>query len=153
MVVSIKLLFSKERTKNDIIAKLIQWWTSSDFYHVEMMMGNIWIRSHFNQGGVSIVTDKEPTFSDFTCHEFSVELTKRQHDDLLIWLRSKHASRYDFLGILLSTIIPARIDDPNRWFCSELVTKILQLLLVDKTYDLTPNMITPGHLARLFGVK
>lgn len=155
MKCKIKILFFKDPSSRNpgvykYVDDLIKWWTNSQYYHVGMYIDGVWIAA--NTEGVRMYNDID-IIAEYDEYETVLDLTDKQYTDLIEWCVSKNNSDYDYLGILLSTIVPARIDNPNKWFCSELVTKILQLMLVKETYNLTPNMVTPGRLAKLLGVE
>jgi len=150
MKVNVKLVFFKEVDSSTLLRRLIKWWTNSNYYHVEIVIDNLWVSAELS--GVEL-HELRPLEDKYDYVDLNVDLSKEQYTALLKWVGSKDGIRYDYLGVLLSTILPARIDNPNKWFCSEIVVKILQLMLVEEVYDLTPNMITPGYLAKLYGVE
>jgi hypothetical protein len=80
-------------------------------------------------------------------------LTGGQYDIVMDWLATIEGKPYDWRGIILTQIFPLRFQSKDKWFCSELVTKVLQLLLVKETLDLEPHLVSPGDLAKLFNIE
>jgi len=150
MKVNITIAFFRGQG-NGMISRLIEWWTNSKYYHTEIKINDIWVTSTDINGVTRTSTNVDKMSRDE--YSFVVKLTNIQYANLMNWVDSKVGSKYDFLGIILSQILPTRIDNPNKWFCSEICTKILQLALVEEVYDLTPNMVSPGKLAKIFGVE
>jgi hypothetical protein len=152
MKVNVRVLFYKRA--NGIISRLIKWWTNSDYYHVEMTINDTRISSTYEEGvKVSWTGDQSLYGPSDDSYELECELTNKQYRIIHTWLTNVNNRNYDLTGIFLSQILRSRVDDPKRWFCSELVTKVLQLLLVEEVISLTPNMISPGDLAKLFKVE
>lgn len=152
MTLNISILFYGR--SNDLLSRLIKWWTRSKYYHVELVVNDKRISSDIERD--VMVRSKhlvDPTDSGDAVYNTTVTVTKEQYEILMRWLTKVNGSKYDTLGILLSQILKSRVDDPNKWFCSELTTKVLQILTIEDVIDLTPNMLSPGDLARLFNVE
>jgi len=150
MNVDIKLAFAITAKDDTVCRKLISWWTKSKYFHVDICINGRWVSAY---GDVLETNLLSPNGGTFDYIDIPTKITSEQYQQLNRWLDAVDGSGYDYLGIFLSTIIRARVDNPRKWFCSEVATKILQLLLVEKTYTLTPNMVTPGKLAKIFGVE
>ena len=136
--------------KTDIADQLISFWTKSKYVHVELIMDNMWISS--NLKGVHI-KELTPLKDTYDYHNLEVIITHDQYVNIVKWIYKQNGKTYDRLGIYLSQFIPLRIDNRNKWFCSELVTKILQMLNVVEVQDNYPFLTSPADLARTFKVE
>jgi len=146
--INVKVLFYHTNPDgNSTIDKLIKWWTNSKYYHTEIIIDNITTVGAISGTGVYIV-DPVDTPEYYDVVNLELHATATQLTIVRNWIDGVAGSKYDYLGIIMSQILPARIDSPKKWFCSELSTKILQLLVVKQVISLTPNMISPGDLYR-----
>lgn len=145
----IKLAFRKV-DKNDIADKLIGFWTKSKYCHVEIILEHLWISS--NLEGVHI-KELKPLKDTYDYFDFDVIITHEQYKNLMEWLYRQHGKSYDKLGIIMSQLLPFRLDSRDKWFCSELVCKILQLLHVEEVVDNYPFLTSPGDLAKTFKIE
>jgi len=144
--INLKVLFYHTNPKGTtFIDNIIKWWTGSKYYHTEIIIDNrILVGAQAGEGVyIKEVIDK-PELYDII--ELDIHATAKQITIIENWVNSLVGKKYDYLGIIMSQILPARIDSPNRWFCSELSTKILQLFVVKQVITLTPNMVSPGKL-------
>jgi len=146
MKVDIKVLFYYKNPDNDPLgAKIIRWWTNSKYHHTEVFLENSRLIGATVENNVySLPVTEVPANCDVI--DLSINVTAAQLDIIENWVSSVVGHKYDYLGIVLSQVLPARIDSPSRWFCSELSTKILQLFVVKQVISLTPNMISPEKL-------
>lgn len=147
--IELKLAFRKV-DKKDIADRLIAYWTNSKFCHVEIIIDNLWISS--NLEGVHI-KDLKPLKDTYEYLPIDVVITKQQYKEIISWIYRQHGKSYDKLGILMAQLLPFRLDNRNKWFCSELVCKILQLLHVEEVIDNYPFLTSPGDLAKTFKIE
>ena len=118
--------------KGDLTDKLIRWWTDSKYSHVELIVDGMWLSSSPRDGKLRskhIV----PNLDNWDFVEVDV-MSARVHNVF----NKYRGTRYDYLGIFLSQIIPLDIDDKNKMFCSEFCATALG-------YD-KPNQYSPGSL-------
>lgn len=149
----VKLAFKFKKSKESLTNKLICWWTKSKYYHVELIVGNKWISSNPDVGGVTI-NDLQPLRDNYEYLELKdVRVTKEQYNRIMQWVSSQSDKKYDWLAIYTSCILPFNWESKNKWFCSEIVTTILKFMLVKEVMNLTPNRTSPGELARKFDFK
>jgi len=150
---NIKVLFYHTNPNGDtFIDKTIKWWTNSKYYHTEIIINNEYLVGAQAGEGVYI-KDVIDNSKYYDIVNMDIHSTSTQLSIIKDWINGVIGSKYDYLGIILSQIFPTRIDSPNRWFCSELSTKILQLLVVKQVISLTPNMVSPGNLYNLISKK
>ena len=130
--------FKESDGKVSFIGKLIRWWTKSIYYHVELIWESgedkFWISSNPDTGGVTIHNLKPLNDNWGYC---KMNFMKDQKD-----------CKYDVVGIVFSQVLPFRWDSKNKWFCSELTSTILKMLLVDEFIDVDPNTLSPADMAR-----
>lgn len=146
------LAFQTPEQSRSIYSKLIKWWTRSNYIHVELVLNDsMWLSAVAGKG--VRVKKLGPLKSNYTYVRLnSVTLTEEQLNSFSKWLAKQNGRRYDFWGIIFSQIFPFRLENPSEGFCSEVVTKALQMLTVPNTSCLQPNLITPGDLAKLYNL-
>ena len=146
---SIRLAFKKGK---GCIANSIKFWTHSKYSHVEIIIGNpktqekFWISSNPDYGGVRI--NKLRPYK-ITWDYIDIPALNHFHE-AYNFARSQEGTSYDWCGILCSQFMHIKRDNSNKWFCSELVTTILQLYKIPEVENLYPASISPGDLDRLF---
>jgi len=146
---NVTLAFKVIKKNSSWISKIIGLKTRSDYSHVEAIIGNKWISSVEGKG--VHVKPLKPLRDEYKYHSLGdIEMTSSQWTNFHAWIDSQNNRDYDYIGILWSHILPFRFDNRKKWFCSELVTKILQLLLVKESFSLYPHLTTPGDLAIMF---
>ena len=105
-----------------IYNRLVRWWTSSDYSHVELILptGRAWSAS-FADGGVrSKLIDFNPAHWDF------VDLPAELEGRAVEWFKAHRGAKYDVLGNVRFVLGPIR-QGKKRWFCSEAVAAALGL--------------------------
>lgn len=148
---NVKLAFKLTNKKTGtFVGKVIGWWTNSLYYHVELIVGDYWISSNAESKGVTI-SPLQPLKHTWEYYDLgTIELLENQFEVFKDFIKQQEHKKYDWLGIILSQTIKLNWHSSNKWFCSEIVTKLLQLLLVKDVLNLDPNKVSPADLARLF---
>ena len=97
------------------------------YSHTEIVIGNRWYGASNRENRVRVrkITGNSGNW-DFT----EIPMSKRDMAILEIFLKSQVGEGYDRLGIVFSQIVPLQIDDPKKWFCSELVAEALMIMSV-----------------------
>ena len=117
----IQLAFYKG--KGDWMDKVIRWWTRSPYSHCEIVIDGIWYSSSPRTGKVRAATiypkENHWDFIELLC-------TAEQKQIMVRALESQLGKPYDYLGIFLSQVIPLSIQDPTKWFCSEICSCALK---------------------------
>ena len=157
-VVKLTLAFRKQvEKKTSILNKLIMWFTKSKYYHVELIVNDTWISSSYTRGGFSARPLKpinEQTDTKYDYYHFEpFTMSIKQFHTVMSFVDSQEGSKYDVQGILFAQLFPLRFDSRNKWFCSEVCTKLLQLFLIPEVIDKQPSSMSPGDLSRLFGME
>ena len=149
----IKIAFKKIIHNSDIVGKVIGKITKSNYCHCEIIINDIWVSSNSKEG----VTIKENFLYDSIEWEFYdfpvIEIMERDYNIIMDYIRKQDDKNYDFLGIILSQLVPISVHNRNKYFCSELSTKVLQLFLIEEVMDLIPNNTSPGDLAKIFNME
>ena len=114
--------------KNDKIKKIMQDnWENVQRYYYALCHGNFKCKS-----GTIINYLKETK-------TFMVYDTKNE----------KNGDKYDWIAIFLTHILKLRIDHKSKWTCSELVSKVLQLLQHQDFIDVRPASMAPKDVANI----
>lgn len=125
---------------------LIKWWTKSQYYHVEMIVDNKWISSQ-TDSGVSVYDLLPLTDTNYDYYELEVpDQVKKKMALFWNFVYSQKDTGYDWKGIYLSQLLFLGNDSVNKWFCSEIVTRLLQILDCESVQTLRPNRVSPGQL-------
>jgi uncharacterized protein YycO len=132
--------------------------TKSNFVHVELLIGDptsdeaLWVSS--NTGGVHTIVNMAHCAEQYTLVDVGCfDLTEDQYNNIMSWVTSQRGKKYDYKGILFSQFIKFGVNDNSKWFCSELVTKILQLFGSTAVWDLVPSEVNPGMLYNIYQSK
>jgi len=141
----ITLAFKKSATNPSLFEKIqiksIQYWTKSPYYHVEMIIKDFWVSSNPDVGGVKIHPLKELSKNyDY----IDINVDGRKLKSILKFINKQKGKKYDWVGIIFSQVIKADIEEKDKWFCSEIVAKILKLFGL--LLELDCNQYSPGLL-------
>jgi len=151
--VSVKIALKKNSNKNhswfnNFEEKAIQWWTNSDFFHSEIIIDNTWI-SAFTKEGIQSHSLK-PLKENWEYLDFGeIEVSDEQYSKIIDWINKQENKPYDWKGIFLSQFLSLNGQNNEKWFCSEICCKILQLFLVEEYLDVVPNNMSPGDMYKL----
>lgn len=146
---NLTLAFKKVNKDSTWMAKVISYWTKSEYHHVELILNNNWISSDSDTGVV--VRELKPLKDNWDYINLpSVTLLPLHYDILNKFIKKVDGNKYDWKGIILSQTIPLSMNNKNKWFCSELVTKLLQIIVVEEVIDLEPNEVAPKDLYDIF---
>lgn len=148
--VELKLAFKKVN-KEDITSILIGKWTNSKYCHVEIIIKDLWISSTLEEG--VHIKPLRPLKDTYDYYDIEVYVTDYQYIRIMEWVYKQNKKSYDKLGILFSQLIPFRFDSRSKWFCSELVCKILQLFYIKEVMDHYPFLTSPGDLAKIYNLE
>ena len=143
------VLAFKHTTDDDIAwywkwaAKITKWGTRSNFFHVELALDNKWIGAH-TERGIEIYEFKPIYDKTFDYYELIIDdLTDTQMEKFWRFVNAQVHSGYDWKGIYLTQVIKLDWESKSKWFCSEIVAKMLQMLYVEKFIDIKPNRASP----------
>ena len=143
-----KIVLAFEKNSESLMAKIIRWYTSSNYSHVEMIIGDKWISSDASVGGVYI-RDLKPLKESWDYIE--VEVDGRKLKSVWRFIKSQEDAKYDWCGIVCSqTFKIQRKENQDEWFCSEIVTKILQIFGEEKSLKYYPSSMSAESLHLLY---
>lgn len=130
---------------DSFIAKAIKWYTKSEFSHCEILIDG---ESFIADFGINLTKYKlnEYPSEKWVQFDIPVECSVQDFEIIKRYLNDQIGAKYDSMGIFLSQLFPLGINSNSKWFCSEFVTKILQLFLVEEVLDLQCNKVSPGAL-------
>lgn len=143
---TIKLVFYK--APGTIFSKIIRLWTKSDYSHVEMIMDDKWISSDAKFGGVRILPLHSLNHDDWDYVE--VDVDGRAKKKVLAFIEENKDAKYDWAGLFLGTVFDISAEDRTKFFCSEMMTLILQMFKEENAKNLIPAKTSPGDLARIY---
>lgn len=140
---------SKIPKKCSFIDKLkikgIQKWTNSKYFHTEFIIGNYWVAA--TTDGI-IRYDLRPLTSQYDYIFIDLKMSEPHYNKIIHFIDSQLGTKYDWMGIFFSQFVTVGSNHEDKWFCSELVTKLLQLCLVENVFDMQPHLVSPGDLFR-----
>lgn len=135
--------------EGNIFDRLIRIWTKGKYSHCELVFSDgIFCSSDPRSNGVRykfIECDETKwDFAEILADIFDENIVRR-------WCNRKVGKKYDWLGIVLSQILPIGMNDPNRYFCSEFCTDALQQ--IGKMRGIKPSSESPSTLASMFRLR
>lgn len=149
----LKIAFKKIIKNSDIVEKVIGKITKSKYCHCEIIINDIWVSSNSKEG-VTIKEHFDYGNNEWDFYDFPViEIMERDYKIIFDFIRKQDDKRYDYLGIILSQLIPISVHNRNKYFCSEISAKVLQLFLIEEVMDIIPNNTSPGDLAKIFNME
>ena len=108
--------------KGNLFDKLIRWWTKSPYSHCEVVINNIW----YSSSPVDLSVRAKQISCDYSKWDFILLTDDAVKEARMIeYFYNEQGKKYDWLGIVLSQVIPLDIQNPNRWFCSEISSAML----------------------------
>lgn len=131
--------------RRSFFAKLIKWWTGSQFSHVEIALWDgaakwlCWSADEADGG----VRCKVQALS--AAEWVWIPIDHVRMTDALNWANDRAGRKYDWAGILGMVWRP-RNDNPDRYFCSEFCVAALQAGGWPAVQGLVPGRIDPGTL-------
>jgi len=149
-----KIAFKKNG--KSLTSKFIMWWTNSIYYHCELVFED---KTAFSSDIDSItkIGTRWITFDydNYDVNQWEVyNLSINTNDEMKIkeWCKNEENCFYDFIGMLLTQMIPLSFQNPSWWFCSELCISAFQdnLNIFSK---LTPHEVDPGELRELVKIN
>jgi|TARA_R110000824_G_scaffold314654_2_gene501527 hypothetical protein len=111
--------------------KVIRWWTTSPFSHVELILPDekTWISiSPFLTSRVAARHKEQVNHSNWEFIE--IEVTEQQVVVIKEFYEFTEGCRYDWIGMLLSQFLPFHIKRRNKWYCSEWIAYALRISCV-----------------------
>lgn len=123
--------------------RAIQRWTHSEYFHTEFIIGDYWVSA--NTDGI-VKYDIRPLTDKYDYIFINTDITEKQYNKILNFIDSQIGTKYDWIGIYFSQFLGIGSNRTDRWFCSELVVKLMQLCLIEDVLDMQPHKVSPGRL-------
>lgn len=143
----VKIIFFKadKATKNKLSHKLIAWKTRGPYSHCEI---------YFTRSKQTFASDALANKCHFKIRNLNFEqwdIVELDIDDYATYLACKEfdGAYYDWMGILFNFLIPINIQHRGKFFCSELIIRVLQKLYYQKVMGLRAHKIDPNKLYRI----
>lgn len=151
--VYLKIAFKKIVKDSDIVEKAIGIITKSNYCHCELVINDTWVSSNSKEG-VTIKEDFDYYADEWDFYEFPVlDIMTRDFNIIMDFIRKQDDKTYDFLGIILSQLVPISVHNRKKYFCSEITVRVLQLFLIEEVLDVVPNNASPGDVAKIFNME
>ena len=148
---NIKIAFYKG--KGDWMNRLIRWWTKSPYSHAELVLpdGITWL-SISPLLTSTVAAREKTTFSPGNWDFIELGINKEQYRIILDFFEETEGCRYDWIGMVLSQLMPCKIKHRERWYCSEWIAYALRIANVInwkiiKIYDRCD--LSPGVLCNI----
>lgn len=130
---------------------IVQLWTGSKWVHVDVVAANAQLYGAAPDGGTRY------RHASVNLHRHAenvtVDMTSLQYAKFWEFLAQQHGKPYDWMG-LLGVAWRTKLQDPDKWFCSELIQAALDYAGVDTGAGPSPKFTSPaGLLRRLQGQK
>jgi hypothetical protein len=105
--------------KGKLFDRLIRWWTNSRYSHCEIVINGMAFSADAWTNQVRAVSA-----SSFNPQNWEWVTVDGDKEASLTFVTGQLGKRYDWLGIL-GFLLPGRINDPKRWYCSEICAAAL----------------------------
>ena len=143
----VTLAFRKANKKH-WISRLVSKLTKSKYDHSEIIIGTVWVGAHF-KGGVTTKRVKYPLHENWDYIE--VPIDQKYNHKAVAFIDSINGQDYDYLGAIVGEHFDLPLfNHKNKYFCSELVTTIMQKFNAKEVKGLNPVSINPQELYELF---
>ena len=151
--VNLKLAFKKVNPETGFIGKTISKLTKSKYYHIEIIIDNLWVSADTPLGVT--ISRLEPLRHDHWDYvDLGIKkLPQEQYDTIMEFIYKQEGKKYDYFGIIFSHLFPFTLHNKNKLFCSEIVALILQFFLEARVLGFQANTLSSKDLARLYGLK
>tara|TARA_R110002020_G_scaffold44161_6_gene127605 strand:+ start:10532 stop:11014 length:483 start_codon:yes stop_codon:yes gene_type:complete len=117
--------------KGTWINRVVRWWTRSRYSHAELVMpdGITWIGiSPFKTSKLCARLGDERNLLNWDLIE--IEVTENQLSVINEFYESTKGCRYDWIGMILSQVLPYHIKRKGKWYCSEWIAYALRISCV-----------------------
>tara|TARA_R110000824_G_scaffold15086_1_gene63706 strand:- start:1284 stop:1745 length:462 start_codon:yes stop_codon:yes gene_type:complete len=112
----------------DLFNKIVRWWTKSPYSHVELILPDdvTWIRiGPFSSSKLCAIKKEkwDPKNWDF----ISITVTSEQVETIKEFFERTKGCKYDWWGMILSHLIPFKVKQRGKWYCSEWIAHALRV--------------------------
>jgi hypothetical protein len=117
--------------KGTWINRVVRWWTKSKYSHAELVLPDdvTWIGiSPFKTSQLCAHPDSERNRLNWDFVE--LEVTEEQLSVIQEFYNTTKGCRYDWIGMIMSQILPFHIKRKGKWYCSEWIAYALRISCV-----------------------
>jgi len=108
--------------------KIIRWWTKSKYTHAELVMPDNYTWISISPLLTSKVSSRIKTDFNLERWDFvELEINDEQHKVLLEFYEETKGCTYDWIGMILSQLLPFHVKRKNKWYCSEWIAYALRI--------------------------
>ena len=108
--------------------KIIRWWTKSPYSHAELVMPDNYTWISISPLLTSVVSYRIKIDFDLKKWDFvELQIDDKQHKMLLDFFEETKGCNYDWIGMILSQLLPFHIKRKNKWYCSEWIAYALRI--------------------------
>ena len=133
---------------NISMARAIQIWTRSKYFHTELIIGNKRISAH-TKNGVFVTGNLNTNSWSINADIKEIEIDENKVQEAIEFARTQINKGYDWKGIFFSQVIPADKHDKEKWFCNEIAGEVLKIAGA-KGIDKDTNEYNPGSFQEIF---
>jgi|TARA_R110000824_G_scaffold11540_2_gene50335 hypothetical protein len=150
----VKIAFYKG--EGNIINRIVRRWSGSPYSHAELVMPDnktwIGISPFLNSEVCARNVLKNPNLNLGDWDFLNFDITDEQVSIIMEFYEQTKGNRYDWIGMLLSQMVPFVIKQEKKWYCSEWIAYALRIAgvfdwRIIKIYD--QYDLSPGTLYRL----
>ena len=125
-----------------IISKIIKWKTGGNYSHVSIEIDGT-VYEAWEKNGVIKSNDPLAYHTPGTpINTLQVEMKKEKLEEFKLFLIEQLGKKYDWKAILFGFVKNKKIEDKNRWFCSELADMFFTFQL-GTSYNLPKKLVSP----------
>lgn len=139
----VRLAFFKQDT---LIGRLIRFFTWGKYSHVALILEDGRVIDSYPRLGVSI---RSVDLSDADI--YYIDLPGNIKRKILADIKAQIGKKYDYRGVI-GFLSRSKAEDPNRWFCSELIFEIFRrngvVLLNAPSYKVSPTLLSYSPLLK-----
>ncbi len=128
------------------LSRLIRWRTWSDYSHAAWVFPDGSVIEAWKGGVTHAPTILSGHAPDTEVHLFMLDLTIEQRWAIQDFLIAQIGKPYDYAGIV-GFLAAAKTENPDRWFCSELIFAACKKASVDLLKRIPAWKVSPGLLA------
>jgi hypothetical protein len=117
--------------KGTWINRIVRWWTNSKYSHAELIMPDdiTWIGiSPFKKSVLCATSGDERNPVNWDLIE--INITESQLEVIEEFYENTKGCAYDWIGMILSQVLPYHIKRKGKWYCSEWIAYALRISCV-----------------------
>jgi hypothetical protein len=144
----LKVTLAFRKANKTWLSKLVAWLTHSKYDHSEIIIGTVWVGAHF-KGGVTTRRVTTPLHRDWDY--IDVPINPKFNHKAVLFINAVRGNKYDYLGAIVGEGLNLPpFNHKNKYFCSELVTNIMQQFDSAEVKGINPVSISPQELYDLY---